>query len=124
MRHPGVTGGNPVEPLAGLRVILGLVTLRLRTPTRLSRLGGDRRIEAAGPPGAQPPARDLMNAGGFAVEKIADAAKAQNREVEADMNPLRTLHEQGQSIWLDFLSRKLIRDGGLAGLVRDDGLTG
>jgi transaldolase len=40
------------------------------------------------------------------------------------MNRLRTLHDAGQSIWLDFLRRGLITDGGLAGLIRADGVTG
>ena len=40
------------------------------------------------------------------------------------MNPLRSLHEQGQSIWLDFLSRRFVAEGGLKKLVVDDGLTG
>ena len=40
------------------------------------------------------------------------------------MNRLRALHEAGQSIWLDFLRRSLITDGGLARLIREDGVTG
>src|SRR5919206_2423621 len=40
------------------------------------------------------------------------------------MNPLRTLHDAGQSIWLDFLRRSLITDGSLARLIREDGVTG
>ena len=40
------------------------------------------------------------------------------------MNPLRALHHAGQSIWLDFLRRSLITDGGLARLIREDGVTG
>jgi transaldolase/glucose-6-phosphate isomerase len=40
------------------------------------------------------------------------------------MNPLRALHDAGQSIWLDFLRRGLITDGGLARLIREDGVTG
>jgi hypothetical protein len=40
------------------------------------------------------------------------------------MNPLQALHEAGQSIWLDFLRRGLITDGGLARLIHDDGVTG
>jgi transaldolase/glucose-6-phosphate isomerase len=40
------------------------------------------------------------------------------------MNRLRTLHDAGQSTWLDFLSRGLITDGGLARLIREDGVTG
>jgi transaldolase len=39
-------------------------------------------------------------------------------------NPLQVLRQTGQSIWLDFLRRGLITGGGLAGLIRDDGVTG
>jgi transaldolase len=35
------------------------------------------------------------------------------------MTPLHELSEQGQSVWIDFLSRNFIRDGDLAGLIRD-----
>lgn len=39
-------------------------------------------------------------------------------------NPLRTLQEYGQSVWLDFVSRDLLKSGGLAKLVVEDGLRG
>ena len=39
-------------------------------------------------------------------------------------NPLRTLQEYGQSVWLDFVSRELLKTGGLARLVAEDGLRG
>jgi transaldolase/glucose-6-phosphate isomerase len=39
-------------------------------------------------------------------------------------NPLRTLNEYGQSVWLDFVSRDLLKSGGLAKLIADDGLRG
>ena len=39
-------------------------------------------------------------------------------------NPLRGLHQQGQSVWLDYLSRDLIQSGKLASLVADDGVRG
>ena len=39
-------------------------------------------------------------------------------------NPLLQLRECGQAVWLDFLSRRFIADGGLSGLVEHDGLTG
>src|SRR5436190_5336059 len=39
-------------------------------------------------------------------------------------NPLRTLQEYGQSVWLDFLSRDLIRSGELKRLITEDGLRG
>jgi transaldolase len=35
------------------------------------------------------------------------------------MTPLKQLAEQGQSVWIDFLSRRFVHDGDLAGLVRD-----
>src|ERR671923_2206526 len=40
------------------------------------------------------------------------------------MNPLRELQKQGQSIWLDYISRELIRSGELKRLVEEDGLSG
>ena len=39
-------------------------------------------------------------------------------------NPLRTLQEYGQSVWLDFVSRDLLKSGGLTKLIADDGLRG
>ena len=35
------------------------------------------------------------------------------------MTPLHQLAEQGQSVWIDFLSRRFVHDGDLAGLIRD-----
>jgi transaldolase len=35
------------------------------------------------------------------------------------MTPLKQLAEQDQSVWIDYLSRKFVHDGDLAGLVRD-----
>ncbi len=40
------------------------------------------------------------------------------------MNPLRELNEQGQSVWLDFIQRKLLTGGELKRLVEEDGLKG
>ncbi len=40
------------------------------------------------------------------------------------MNPLRELLNHGQSVWLDFISRQLIRSGELKRLVEEDGLRG
>ena len=39
-------------------------------------------------------------------------------------NPLRTLNEYGQSVWLDFVSRELLRTGELGRLIAEDGLRG
>ena len=40
------------------------------------------------------------------------------------MNPLKELHDQGQSVWLDYIRRDLIRNGGLKRLVEEDGVSG
>jgi transaldolase/glucose-6-phosphate isomerase len=39
-------------------------------------------------------------------------------------NPLRLLQEYGQSVWLDFVSRELLKSGGLNRLIAEDGLRG
>ncbi len=39
-------------------------------------------------------------------------------------NPLRTLQEYGQSVWLDFVSRELLKSGELSRLIAEDGLRG
>ncbi len=45
------------------------------------------------------------------------------REVKAQ-NPLRLLRQVGQSVWLDYIHRKLIRSGELRRLIEEDGLSG
>jgi len=40
------------------------------------------------------------------------------------MNPLRELEQQGQSAWLDFITRQFMTDGKLAKLINEDGLKG
>ncbi len=39
-------------------------------------------------------------------------------------NRLRQLHDAGQSVWLDYIDRTMLRDGSLAALIRDDALMG
>ena len=39
-------------------------------------------------------------------------------------NPLRSLQECGQSVWLDFVSRELLQKGELGRLIADDGIRG
>ena len=36
------------------------------------------------------------------------------------MNPLLELRNQGQSIWLDYISRGLIASGGLRSMIEND----
>src|SRR5580765_1325798 len=40
------------------------------------------------------------------------------------MNPLKTLQEYGQSVWLDYIRRNLITTGELKRLIDEDGLRG
>lgn len=47
----------------------------------------------------------------------------ENRQATSK-NPLRMLREVGQSVWLDFIERGLLRSGGLRRLVEDDGVSG
>src|ERR1700760_2897522 len=47
------------------------------------------------------------------------------RSKEGDsMNPLHALEAAGQAVWLDFVDRKFMNEGGLKKLVEEDGLTG
>ena len=39
-------------------------------------------------------------------------------------NPLLALGEAGQAVWLDYLHRKILDDGELKRLIKDDGLKG
>jgi transaldolase / glucose-6-phosphate isomerase len=39
-------------------------------------------------------------------------------------NPLNLLHGEGQAVWLDFLSRRFLAEGGLDRLIERDGLSG
>ena len=43
---------------------------------------------------------------------------------KAPVSPLRRLHDHGQAVWLDFLARRFIAEGGLKKLIEQDGLTG
>src|SRR5262245_46054110 len=46
------------------------------------------------------------------------------RRKETVTKPLEALHDQGQAVWLDFVSRRFIDEGGLQRLVEQDGLSG
>ena len=76
--------------------------------------------------GSSAPLKDLQTKFGFTPDKVLAAAKeqiARAREAEG-MNPLRSLQEYGQAVWLDFVARRFLADGGLKRLVDEDGLRG
>src|SRR6202042_3341833 len=58
--------------------------------------------------------------------KIQGAVKLMNvqNQTRKSLNPLERLHDFGQAVWLDFLSRRLVAEGGLKKLIETDGLTG
>lgn len=45
-------------------------------------------------------------------------------KAKSSVNRLNRLHDYGQAVWLDFLARQFIAEGGLKKLVDQDGLTG
>jgi transaldolase / glucose-6-phosphate isomerase len=47
-----------------------------------------------------------------------------HRQAKESLNPFERLHDLGQAVWLDFLSRRFIAEGGLKRLVETDGLSG
>ena len=61
------------------------------------------------------------------VFRYLDAIKMifQNREgIKMKKNPLIAVNELGQSIWMDFISRRMIFSGQLKELIETDGITG
>src|SRR6185437_6481817 len=48
----------------------------------------------------------------------------QIKEKKSGANPLLALHDKGQALWLDFLSRRFLSDDGLKRLIEEDGLSG
>ena len=40
------------------------------------------------------------------------------------MNPLGSLNDHGQAVWLDYIERALLTGGGLGRLIAEDGLSG
>ena len=45
-------------------------------------------------------------------------------KIKTTSNPFLQLRDHGQAVWLDFLSRRFIAEGGLQNLIDNDGLTG
>src|SRR5437879_13866720 len=54
----------------------------------------------------------------------SDSTMAIAHKEKHDMKPTELIRRQGQSIWLDFISRNLIRSGKLKRLVEQDYLRG
>jgi transaldolase / glucose-6-phosphate isomerase len=50
--------------------------------------------------------------------------RSRKGQKKASASPLLALHDYGQAVWLDFLARRFIAEGGLKTLVERDGVTG
>jgi transketolase len=76
--------------------------------------------------GASAPISKLQAKFGFTPDHVCGAARKVLAQVKGtDMtNPLKALFEAGQSVWLDFLDRRFLRDGGFQKLIDEDGLSG
>ena len=78
--------------------------------------------------GASAPLKELLGKFGFTPEKVCRSRARSDRPRPGRkgqvMNPLQQLGEVGQSVWLDNVSRGLIRKGELATLIQRDGLKG
>src|SRR5260370_263523 len=63
--------------------------------------------------------------GSQAARAIPCGGRPARRQEGCEMaNPLRTLQEYGQSVWLDFVSRELLKSAELGRLIAEDGLRG
>jgi transaldolase/glucose-6-phosphate isomerase len=69
-------------------------------------------------------ARELI--GAFLNARFADEARHRRRlaKMTALESPLRALQVFGQSVWLDYIRRSLVRGGELGRLIEEDGLRG
>src|SRR4029453_18995985 len=67
---------------------------------------------------------DRMTALIFTPKLLTRLPQTRPPREEAMTNPLSTLPEHGQSVWLDFLSRDLFSSGELKQLIAEDGLRG
>jgi transaldolase len=46
------------------------------------------------------------------------------RRTDTTMNPVKTLTSLGQAVWLDYIRRGLLDNGGLERLIHEDGISG
>ena len=92
-------------------------------------IGWDRYVGATGAKvgmntfGSSAPLKDLLTKFGFTPAKVRRRREGADRKVQRDdmmnvqvkakssVNPLRRLHDYGQAVWLDFLSRRFHRGG-------------
>ena len=69
--------------------------------------------------GASAPLKEVQRKFGFTPERVVEAA----REL-LTMNPTQRLHELGQSLWLDNITRDMLGDGTLRRYIDELSITG
>ena len=90
-----------------------------------STLGWDRYVGSDGRKigmhtfGTSAPLKDVQTKFGFTPDKVAEAAREAAR-----MKPTQQLHDLGQSLWLDNITRTMLGDGTLAGYIDELSVTG
>jgi hypothetical protein len=128
--RPGASSRNRTPPIAS-RCCPAPCGLALAVEQAGS-IGWDRYVGLDGATitmstfGASAPLAKLQAKYGFTVDNVCDRARALIASLgdEPMTSRLKTLGEAGQGVWLDFVDRKFLKDGGLDKLIDEDGLTG
>src|SRR5215813_6512431 len=99
----------------------------LRSRRKCGIFDGSRRLtplrrNAAGRLGAACPKLQVAEINGY--RKAARKMTTPALSIPKETNPLRSLADFGQSVWLDYIRRSLITSGELKRLVVEDGLRG
>ncbi len=69
--------------------------------------------------GSSAPLKDVQDKFGFTPDKIVETAKGL-----LPMNPTKELHDLGQSLWVDNITRSMLDDGTLASYINEHSVTG
>ena len=97
-----------------------------------STLGWDRYVGPAGATigmhtfGSSAPLKDVQSEFGFTPEKVVERAREvlERAGDEALVKPTQQLHELGQSLWVDNITRKMLDDGTIARFIDEFSVTG
>src|ERR1035438_10320947 len=65
-----------------------------------------------------------ISAGGFSLEKGEMSRQSVYQTVSRPTTSIEQLKQHGQSIWLDFIGRGVVRQGEFERLIAEDGATG
>jgi transaldolase len=118
----------PIAPSAvsrcGVLVIIAAI-FGVRLPWRQARASADLPLRAATATFADTQMREPPFGRAPFIFRVLPVSA--HRRLPTDTMPenrLQRLHDAGQSIWLDFIDRSILRNGDLQRRIRDDALTG